>query len=123
MPSNRIFWTVSLIFAGLIIYFSFDPAKIDFFPKCPFLSLTGWLCPGCGSQRAIHQLLHGNVANAFQYNPLFVSIIPFLLVATLLNIPRFSHQFPKLKQSVYSATSSKIIFTIIILFWIIRNIH
>ena len=33
-------------------------------PGCPFLGLTGWFCPGCGSSRAIRALVSGDVARA-----------------------------------------------------------
>ena len=35
--------TVALLVLGL-----FDPSVSAFFPKCPFLLLTGLQCPGCG---------------------------------------------------------------------------
>lgn len=38
--------------------------------------MTGLLCPGCGSLRALHQLLHGNFATALRFNPLlFVTLL------------------------------------------------
>ena len=38
---------------------------------------TGLLCPGCGSLRALHQLLHGHWETAFRFNPLLVASLPF----------------------------------------------
>lgn len=52
----------------LLVYYRLDPAQHSFFPKCPFLSLTGLFCPGCGSQRAIHALLHFDLKAAFSFN-------------------------------------------------------
>lgn len=37
---------------------------------CPFRTVTGLLCPGCGSGRALHHLLHGEVGLALAHNPL-----------------------------------------------------
>lgn len=51
-------------------------------PPCPSEWLTGLFCPGCGSTRALHALLHGDVAAALSYNPLLVLALPF--VALLL---------------------------------------
>ena len=56
----------------------FDPASSGIFPPCPVHYLTGWYCPGCGSLRAIHQLLHGNLRAAWAMNPLTVMLLPFL---------------------------------------------
>ena len=60
------------------LYFA-DPARTSLFPPCPFRWLTGWLCPGCGSLRAMHQLLHGHFAMAFALNPLMVLLLPLLM--------------------------------------------
>lgn len=57
----------------------FDPATSGVFPPCPLLALTGWYCPGCGSLRAFHQLLHGHLRNALAMNPFAVLSLPFLI--------------------------------------------
>ena len=81
---KRTIFIVTLIIGGAaaaVTYGLFDPAKYAFFPKCPFLLLTGGLrCPGCGSQRAIHSLLHLNLKEAFLYNPMVIISIPFLVL-------------------------------------------
>jgi hypothetical protein len=73
-----------LFFLGALLVFVLlvrcNPVGSRWFPPCPFKYLTGWYCPGCGSTRALHHLLHGRVAAAFGYNPLMVSCVPFLLV-------------------------------------------
>ena len=57
----------------------FDPnAANSILPPCPFLALTGLLCPGCGSTRALHALLHGDVGQALAMNPLLVLSMPLL---------------------------------------------
>ena len=61
------------------VLYLFNPAQHNFYPICVFHELTGLLCPGCGSLRAIHQLLHGHFAAAFGFNPLLVLALPFLL--------------------------------------------
>lgn len=62
----------------LAILFWFDPAVYHFYPTCIFHQVTGLLCPGCGSLRAVHQLLHGHLGNAFRLNPLLVVALPVL---------------------------------------------
>jgi hypothetical protein len=52
-------------------------------PPCPLRALTGIYCPGCGSTRALFDLLHGDVAGALAMNPLLVVLLPLLLLMTL----------------------------------------
>lgn len=56
-----------------------DPNEQGHYPTCPFLAATGLFCPGCGSLRAVHALAGGDVATAFERNPLMVLVVPFLL--------------------------------------------
>jgi len=50
----------------------YDPAEAHFFPQCPLHALTGLYCPGCGTTRVFHHLLHGDPAGAFAMNPLML---------------------------------------------------
>ena len=69
-----------VLFGGGIVVLAvlgmFDPSKFSFFPRCPFLLLTGLQCPGCGTQRALHQLLHLHIGEAFRYNAMMVRCWP-----------------------------------------------
>jgi hypothetical protein len=67
--------------AGLLYWF--DPAETHFFPPCAFHAMTGLYCPGCGSTRAVHHLLHGDLAGAFSMNPLMVVTAPVLILLFL----------------------------------------
>jgi hypothetical protein len=71
---------VALIAAAGVL-FAINPTTTRLFPPCPLHAATGLHCPGCGSTRALHQLLHGRVATAFGYNPLLVASLPFILYA------------------------------------------
>ena len=64
--------------AGLLYYFAFDPNQFSIFPPCVFHEMTGLDCPGCGGQRALHQLLHGHVIAAIRLNAMFVLSLPLL---------------------------------------------
>jgi len=63
---------------GLVMLRAYDPATSGVFPPCPVRYLTGWYCPGCGSLRAMHQLLHGNLQAAWAMNPLTILFLPFI---------------------------------------------
>lgn len=47
-------------------------------PPCFFHTLTHLYCPGCGTTRALHALLHGQLALAVQMNPLTVIVLPLI---------------------------------------------
>ncbi|MBC6462361.1 DUF2752 domain-containing protein [Actinomadura sp. HBU206391] len=57
---------------------SVDPSEAGHYPTCPFLWATGLYCPGCGSLRMIHALVHGEVGEAFGRNPLAFLLLPVL---------------------------------------------
>ena len=60
----------------LVVLWRYEPAGQFFYPRCAFHELTGWKCPGCGGTRAAHALLHGNLTEAWQQNPLAVLLTP-----------------------------------------------
>ena len=90
------------------------------FPKCPFRLLTGLQCPGCGSQRALHALLHGDIAGAWRFNAMLVAFIPVLAVMIPVQLLRRSH--PQLYQRVFGTPVIWGTFIAVMAWWIARNI-
>ena len=115
------FFIILLIIILGAVYSVFDPLKSSFFPSCPFKSFTGLNCPGCGSQRAIHELMHLNFKKAFEYNALLVLSIPYLLLLMVFNFESVKQRFPKLERILFGWKSVWIITIIVILFFIFRN--
>ncbi|MCD7097921.1 DUF2752 domain-containing protein [Stenotrophomonas sp. MMGLT7] len=72
---------VAAVGAGLL--YRFDPSQPGSpFMPCMFHAATGLYCPGCGMTRALHALLHGDLAQAFAFNPaamLGLALVPGLL--------------------------------------------
>src|SRR5688500_2237035 len=64
--------------AALVLLYFFAPTEHRFYPRCVFHSITGLACPGCGSLRALHNLLRGEFAAAFRLNPLMMVLLPAL---------------------------------------------
>jgi hypothetical protein len=64
--------------AGVVMLRVFDPATSGVFPPCPLRYLTGLYCPGCGSLRALHALLQGDLRRAWAMNPLTVTVLPYV---------------------------------------------
>jgi Protein of unknown function (DUF2752) len=70
------FLVLAVLIAGAAVLYFFNPAQFGFYPFCFFYKTTGLLCPGCGTLRAMHQLLHGHIGTAFRFNALIVSSLP-----------------------------------------------
>lgn len=62
--------------ATLAVVYRFPPSENTFYPRCLFFTTTHWLCPGCGSTRALHALLHLDLKSALHYNALFTVLAP-----------------------------------------------
>ncbi len=107
--------------AFIYIYTTFDPsADGSLFPRCTFKTLTGLDCPGCGSQRAIHALLHGNIIEALRLNALFVIELPLLALLALTSL--FTDRFHRLRRILVSRTFILTLLATIIIFTIVRNL-
>ncbi len=103
------------------LYFRYDPINNLLFPKCPLFVTTGIYCPGCGSQRATHALLHFDIFNVFKSNLLFLPII--LLVSYHFGIQIINKILVKNYQSILDHTKAPLIVLIIVmLYWLLRNI-
>jgi Protein of unknown function (DUF2752) len=107
--------------AGLIALRLFDPATSGVFPPCPVHALTGLYCPGCGSLRALHQLLLGNLGAAFALNPLAVLSLPFLVYGTT-SYALFQIRGRYLPRWFLPASWIWTLLAVIILFAMVRNI-
>jgi hypothetical protein len=88
-----------VVLVVLFIFYTLDPIEQPIFPRCPFLLLTGYECPGCGSQRAIHSLLHFDFKAAFHYNALMVLAIPYILVGIYLQYFGGSRRHPQGREN------------------------
>jgi len=80
MQKRKFFWAIAIfimIVAVAFFYYKYDPISYRFFPKCIFKTLTGYDCPGCGTQRALHAFLHGEFLKAIKYNLFFVILLVF----------------------------------------------
>jgi hypothetical protein len=113
-----------VIVAGAATYlFLVNPARGVGYPTCPFRMLTGLQCPGCGSTRALHQLLHGHPLAAFELNPLLVIAVPFFALVLLLFTQQAifgSSYFTKLNSAV-PRKFGWVMLAVIVCFWIVRN--
>ena len=110
-----------VVVTGIILYTSFNPETSALFPSCPFHKLTGYQCPGCGMQRALHEILHGNFKTAFLYNPLPFILFPYILLGLYLVLSKESVRRNKIKNVLYGKVAAIIMICGVLLFWVLRN--
>jgi hypothetical protein len=108
--------------AGVGVYLTFNPATSAYFPPCLFYKLTGFQCPGCGTQRAIHCLLHLDVRQAFLYNPILMPALLLVLLLIYLNNFDGKKRFPRLHRTLSGAKFTWTVLGVIVLFGIGRNV-
>ena len=111
---------VALLLVFGLIYYSLDPSQSGLFPQCVILKFTGYKCPGCGSQRAIHALLNGDVAGAFRYNALLLIAVPWIAVCLYAESRRTRN--PQLYARLNAPLLAWVLFIVVVLWWLLRNI-
>lgn len=122
-PTRRKVLISFLLAAGImlaLIYFVVNPEDSGFMPRCTFKLLTGYDCPGCGSQRMIHALLHGDLLAAWRFNPFLLCMIPVILLYVWLDLAPDKN--PRLFRFFHSPTMIYVLGASIIIWGITRNI-
>lgn len=105
-----------LAVAGAWVLYHYPPATSTFYPQCVFHQVTGLDCPGCGTTRALHALLHGRIGEAFRLNAM---LFPLMLVG-VFSAPSFLRgRTPAFVMNPWFAWGS---FVVIVAWWIGRNL-
>jgi hypothetical protein len=99
-----------------------DPTTPGFYPPCPFHRLTGLYCPGCGSTRATHALLHGHLGQALAYNLAMVAALPFLGYALVRHVRRVVLGLRRRDSRRLPPGLILMIAAALSLFWVLRNL-
>ena len=90
---------VAALFVVFLFYYNVNPES-GLMPRCTFKLMTGYDCPGCGFQRALHALLHGRAAEAWGYNPFVFFAVPGALFYIVVESGR--RHWPKLHRRATS---------------------
>lgn len=104
----------------VFIYRNFDPSENNWFPECLLRKATGFLCPACGTQRAVHCLLNGDISSALEYNAFIVIMIPVLFLLAVSGL--FKDRLPRLDRFLCSKGFIMSVAAAVLVWWIIRNL-
>ncbi|MCP4484291.1 MAG: DUF2752 domain-containing protein [Flavobacteriaceae bacterium] len=106
---------------GIYYFYQNDPAQSEtVFILCVTKNISGVDCPGCGSQRAFHELLHGNFIKAAKLNLtiyFFTPLLLFLFLKTALKPFRID-----LPDLLITTKRLMLILFFLLLFTVLRNL-
>ena len=106
---------------AIIILLRFPPDQYSFYPQCPIHEFFHLQCPGCGGTRAVAALLHGQLAQAMQFNALVTLLLPFVAAYGILFYERLLQRkairWPQPPPAVLFAA-----FGLAALFTLVRNL-
>ena len=114
---------MSVIFVAValaVVYYFVDPVEVTWMPRCLWKVATGTDCPGCGSQRMAHALMHGDFRAAWHANAYALCIIP--VVGAMLCLELNRERYPSLYRKVHAPWLIGTLVGSIFLWWLIRNL-
>lgn len=94
-----------------------DPSEAVWMPKCPWHALTGLDCPSCGSTRALHHMMHGELARGLEFNPM----APVLWILAAMLIVVYASR-PDRRASTSVRLLAGIYIVVYIVWGVVRNI-
>lgn len=112
------------ILGVLLALWAFIPGNLWMLP-CPLYQWTGWQCPFCGGQRMIQALMHGEMATAFNYNPLLMCALPLITLGIFrLLFPQMAERYPRATGKSLFTDKALFFYLIISFLWgIARNME
>lgn len=113
---------ILILGALILVYHNYNPTLASFYLPCPLYYTTDIYCTGCGSQRAIHHLLHFEIGKAFSYNLFLVLSFPLLIYAVGVQYINFVWNTKFRIKLFYSNAFIFIYFGLAVLYMILRNL-
>ena len=108
-----------VVACGAAYLYAVDPSAPGGYPPCVFHLATGLWCPGCGSARALHALVHLDVVTALARNP-------FAVLASLYIAWTFYRWSYRRVTGTPLRLAPQWVITVvwvsIVAFWVLRNV-
>jgi hypothetical protein len=118
---RKAFIIILMVFGGVVLY-NLNPIQYWFMPKCPFKLITGLSCPGCGIQRALYALMHGEIKDAIKYNYFLLYSGPYAASFLLVWLMPESVFRNKIKSTIENKYVVNFYLISFLLWLVIRNI-
>ena len=110
----------AIALAGTALVARVDPHEPGHYPVCPLFALTGLYCAACGGLRAVHDLAHGDLAGAWDMNPVLVLAVPVLLVAWLRWVRRAARHEPP--RPARGTAAPLAVLVLLVVYSVLRNV-
>jgi hypothetical protein len=93
---RRAWWLSAALAAAAAVLIIRPPVPGDVYAPCPWRTLTGTWCPGCGSLRGLGAVLQGDLSVLPRSNAMAAVFLPFLAwwYASLLSRAVFGYRLP-----------------------------
>lgn len=115
-------WIAAVVVAAAVAVYTAFCHFTGLMPRCIFKWLTGYDCPGCGSQRALRALAHGQVMEAWSYNYLLPFLVAYLAALLLLPLWRGNRGVARVYAALTSPAAVWSVAAAVVVWWILRNI-
>lgn len=111
---------MAIIAIAIVTFYALVEPDSGIMPRCLFKMATGWDCPGCGSQRLIHALIHGDIARAWKFNPFMFFAAPVVILIFIAEI--IGPGAPRLHRLMTSTLLIAALLTATLIWTILRNL-
>jgi len=72
--------SISLIAIVLLEIYYYLHIEYNLTIPCLFYKISGFYCPGCGVTRMLFSIINLDLYQAFRYNPLIFTMLPFVII-------------------------------------------
>ena len=121
IPLRYVFLVLALV--GLGVLYAVDPAQSSAAPKCVFKLLTGYDCPGCGLQRAVHAFLHGHIVQAARFNFFLLVGVPYLAAVFVSEYLMRGERRRRWKRVTHNKWVALTYVVLYLIWWVVRNVY